>query len=54
MADAMIKAQIGIDHGIGHFMLFEADSAARALDVHFVNPTPVHCGVGKVYNGGHC
>src|SRR4029453_2546988 len=24
------------------------------LDVHFVNPTPVHCGVGKVYNGGHC
>src|SRR5262249_33579901 len=24
------------------------------LDVHFINPTPVHCGVGKVYNGGPC
>jgi hypothetical protein len=25
------KARIGLDHGIGHFMLFEADSEARAL-----------------------
>jgi hypothetical protein len=25
-----------------------------ALDVHFVNPTPVHSGLGKVYNWGHC
>ena len=24
------------------------DDASRALDVHFVNPTPVHFGVGKV------
>jgi hypothetical protein len=24
------------------------------LDVHFVNPTPVHSGLGKVYNWGHC
>ena len=26
----------------------------QELDVHFVNPTPVHSGLGKVYNWGHC
>jgi len=30
VADAMIKAWLGLDHGIGHFMLFEVDAEAQA------------------------
>jgi len=26
----MIKAWLGLDHGIGHFMLFEVDAEAQA------------------------